>query len=111
MVNKYLLFIVFVFSLTIMFNIHISLAKKLYDVKFINSTVGLTHACSYYEIYSNNIKRDILYFDVTSAKEVKGKLKDIRVEVLVNESYQVRVPDYGTCYQDIQKSENMTYTP
>ncbi len=78
-------------------------------LKFLYSDISLTHACSYYEIYSKDIKKDLKTFDISKIKEIYGKLKEISIEVLLNESYNVSIPIYGTCYQLVEiNSTNQT---
>ena len=73
-----------------------SSGEKKYIVLVANN-VSLTHACSYYKIYSKDIKKDLKTFEISKVKEVVGKLKEIWIDVLTNESYEIEVPDYGNC--------------
>ena len=72
------------------------------DLRLIRTDVSLTHACSYYKIYSKDIKKDLKTFDISKIKEVHGKLKDIWIEVLLNKSYEVEVPIYDTCFNLVE---------
>ena len=68
----------------------------------IKDEISLTHACSYYRLYYSGSLTDWMY-DITTIqthniKEVYGKLKDLTIEWLVNESNNISVPDHGTCY-------------
>jgi len=63
-------------------------------------TISLTHACSYYKLYLPNqnfgqFKQALDTLDISKIKEVYGRLHNLSIEILANESYEVRVPIYG----------------
>jgi len=77
-------------------------ASQNQNLRLINTTISLTHACSYYSIYSKDIGKDLKTFDISKIKEVHGKLKEIWIEVLLNKSYEVEVPIYDTCFNLVE---------
>jgi len=89
------IFLFFVFNST-------QTTATMQDLELVKSDVGLTHACSYYRLkYSGSLLQwmyDIATIQTHDVKEVYGDLKDLTIEWLVNESYIVSIPDYGTCH-------------
>jgi len=83
---------------------------------FLYSDVGLTSACSYYQLPHPKNYDQFKTLGSNKIKEVYGELRDLRIEILVNESYEVSVPDYGelfansTCDTGWVLDENDTYT-
>ena len=82
-------------------------------LELVKNDVSLTHACSYYKLYYSgsllNWMYDIATIQTHDVRQVYGNLTDLTIEWLVNESYNVSVADYGTCYflREINKT-NLT---
>jgi hypothetical protein len=95
-----ILFLLFTF-ISFVYFFSLSLASNPRELIFERSEVDLTHACSYYLVYSKDIKNAIKTINISSIKEVYGNLKTLRIEVLVNESYNETVPIYGELFANL----------
>ena len=101
---SYKLFSIFLLAIVIPLMSSVSVSQT-EPIQFVGRNVSLTHACSYYRIYSTDVKKDLKTFDISKIKEVHGKLNEIWIEALVNESYDVTVPVIGTCNKLLQLNE------
>ena len=78
----------------------ITLSKN-FNLVLLKSDVSIGKACSYYRLYYNEnlifLLNDIKTLKVSKIKEVHGFLRKLWIDVKINESYNVSVPEYGTC--------------
>ena len=110
--------IIFIFSLLLIPKVN---AKP--TLELVKNYVSLTHACSYYKLRFevNGLTEEFrrLVFStklstlkVSKVKQVFGKLNDITLELKINVTYEVQIPDYETVWElrelNITNTTNMT---
>jgi len=117
--KNYCLFgIIFIFSLLLIPKVN---AKT--TLELVKNDVSLTHACSYYKLrfevsgLTEEFRRlafstKLSTLKVSKVKQIFGKLNDITLELKINVTYEVQIPDYETVWElrelNITNTTNMT---
>lgn len=104
------LLLILAFLLGIFVSMHLVKSQTKPTLELIKNDVSLTHACSYYRLnyqpsgLTNQLKMidlstKLATLKISSAMDVYGTLKNVKIELKINKIYQVKVPDYITKYK------------
>jgi hypothetical protein len=120
-IGMFIILAIFITSLVLMFtSSKASSNRRDFSLILVSNNVDFSGACTEYRLdfssfdfnSADSLGRFISLvstLNVSRIKEVHGNLKNIRIELMVNETYNVSVPVYGELFSNITcRYENET---